>query len=88
MFSFNGSGRKQGILVDFTKSFIKKKVNQTANLREFALTGVPPGRDRKGGVPPQKRNSKINSLLLQCTPPSLRQNDNSSDYTSDETGTS
>ena len=79
---------KQGILVDFTKSFIKKKGNQTANLGEFALTGMPPGRNRKGGVPPRKRKSKINSSLLQRTPLSLSQNDHSSDYTSDETGTS
>lgn len=58
---------------EFTKSFIKKKGKQTPNLGEFALTGMPAGRNRKGGVPPRKRRSKGNSSLLPHIPLSQHQ---------------
>ena len=56
---------KQNCLTDFAKLFVKKKRNHT---RDFALTGMPGGRNQKGGIPPRKRKSKIPPPLLPHTP--------------------
>ena len=55
---------KVGSLKEFAQCFIKKKGTMSPNLGNFALTGMPPGRNRKGAVPPHKRHSKTDPSLL------------------------
>lgn len=59
---------KHGSLEAFTKSFIKKKGIRSPNLGNFALTGMPAGRNRKGDIPPRKRLPKSASSLLPHLP--------------------
>ena len=44
--------------------FYQEKGIVSPNLGNFALTGMPPGRNRKGAVPPRKRHSKTDPSLL------------------------
>lgn len=60
--------QKVGSLKEFAKSFIKKKGAHLPNLGNFALTGMPPGRSRKGAVPPRRRVPKSGSSMLPHTP--------------------
>ena len=59
---------KIGSLKEFTKSYIKKKGHHSPNLGNFALTGMPAGRNRKGNAPPRKRFQKTPSSLLPHLP--------------------
>ena len=60
--------QKTGTLESFTNSFAKKKGKLSPNLGNFALTGMPAGRSRKGAVPPRRRLPKTPSSLLPHTP--------------------
>ena len=55
---------KVGSLTEFTQHFITSKGTVSPNLGNFALTGMPPGQNRKDSVPPRKRHSKTDSSLL------------------------
>ena len=55
---------KVGSLKEFAQHFIKKKGTVSPNLGKFALTDMPPYRNRKGGVPPRKCHLKTDPSLL------------------------
>ena len=60
--------QKTDSLVAFANDFVKKKGKHSPNLGNFALTGMPAGRNKKGAIPPRKRLPKTGSSLLPHSP--------------------
>ena len=60
--SYNNCTEKGFLGVGFTQSYAKKKGKHHPNLGEFSLTGMPAGRNRKGGIPSRKRQKKCFKL--------------------------